>query len=113
MRLKYDGHPVACVLADEAAKGAESAAATKPEAGDTGTNATAASSADVTQAQDSDVAADKLQTRRSGAAVLQRDLSTRKDVLLIEREQAAGRLGGGKGKSIVYDEAAVDRLLDR
>lgn len=32
---------------------------------------------------------------------------------LSEREQAEGRMGGEAGQRIVYDEAAIERLLDR
>lgn len=32
---------------------------------------------------------------------------------LSEREQAEGRMGGEAGQRIVYDQAAIDRLLDR
>ena len=31
----------------------------------------------------------------------------------IEREQKAGRTGGADGNRIVYDESAIERLLDR
>lgn len=34
-------------------------------------------------------------------------------VRLSEREQAEGRTGGQAGQRIVYDDAAIDRLLDR
>lgn len=32
---------------------------------------------------------------------------------LSEREQAEGRMGGEAGQRIVYDDAAIERLLDR
>ena len=32
---------------------------------------------------------------------------------LQEAEAEAGRMGGGSGPQITYDEAAIDRLLDR
>lgn len=32
---------------------------------------------------------------------------------LGEREQAEGRMGGEAGQRIVYDDAAIERLLDR
>ena len=32
---------------------------------------------------------------------------------LSEREQAQGRMGGEAGQRIVYDDAAIERLLDR
>ena len=32
---------------------------------------------------------------------------------VIAMEQAAGRTGGDTGRRIIYDDAAIDRLLDR
>lgn len=32
---------------------------------------------------------------------------------MVEEEKAAGRMGGGAGRGIVYDEAGLERLLDR
>ena len=32
---------------------------------------------------------------------------------MVEEERAAGRMGGGAGRGIVYDEAGLERLLDR
>lgn len=34
-------------------------------------------------------------------------------IRLSEREQAEGRTGGQAGQRIVYDDAAIERLLDR
>lgn len=36
-----------------------------------------------------------------------------KQLNLKQQEQAAGRLGGSGGRGIHYDDAALDRLLDR
>lgn len=58
-------------------------------------------------------------TDKPGTAMEQRPVdmarheAVNKKEALIEREQAAGRLGGGKGKAIVWDEEAVNKLLDR
>ena len=46
----------------------------------------------------------------SAAAAEQLRVKKRK---VLEIEQEAGRMGGDKGRRIVYDDAAIEKLLDR
>lgn len=45
-------------------------------------------------------------------AAAQAQLAAKK-TRLQEAEEEAGRLGGGFGPRIIYNDAAIDRLLDR
>jgi hypothetical protein len=46
----------------------------------------------------------------SAAAAEQLRLKKRR---VLDIEQEAGRMGGDTGRRIVYDDAAIERLLDR
>lgn len=50
-----------------------------------------------------------------GAGLASKSAADKADKLirLSEREQAEGRTGGQAGQRIVYDDAAIERLLDR
>ena len=50
-----------------------------------------------------------------GAGLANKTAADKADKLirLSEREQAEGRTGGQAGQRIVYDDAAIERLLDR
>lgn len=66
--------------------------------------------------RNTDLHAEDGTSEAGGAAELASKTTTDKADKLIrlsEREQAEGRTGGQAGQRIVYDDAAIERLLDR
>ena len=68
--------------------------------------------ADAAKAQQA-AAADQDSTADAAAAGKSASDKAEKLIRLSEREQAEGRTGGQAGRRIVYDDAAIERLLDR
>ena len=71
--------------------------------------------ADAVKAQQAAADQDNNSEAAAGAAAAGKSSSDKaeKIIRLSEREQAEGRTGGQAGKGIVYDDAAIERLLDR
>ena len=60
-----------------------------------------------------DLPSSALSPADAAARAVPEEAVLKRQVRVVDREQAAGRLGGGDGRGIVYDDAAIERILDR